>query len=219
MTREEQFELWNSSVYRIGMNTSYNSSSTSTSITTLCTNPDKKTNTQWKVFSKDELDPFSQSSSDSDSDQSFDSDDDQTSDSDSDESSDPDIDNDLKLSPNPGADHQTYIDDYNTIKGSQIFVSHQSDFALQSRIARNFSTAQHSSSTNFRCVDPDCLDEFPSIMPIHAWYLHLELPKHCKFLDDHGQLACEFRYGRSFLDEWQRFIHYDSKACSIMDIS
>jgi len=114
MTREEQLELWNSSLYRIGMNTSYNSSSTSTSTTTLCANPDKKTNTQWNVFSKDELDLFSQSS---------DSDSDQTSDSDSDQSSDPDNDNDLDLSPNPDADHHTYIDDHNNIKGSLIFVS------------------------------------------------------------------------------------------------
>ena len=88
-----------------------------------------------------------------------------------------------------------------TRKSRSSLHQYQSDFELQTRTAHHFSGDQHSSSTNFRCVNPECLDEFSSTMPIHAWYLHLESPKHRKFLDNHGQLACEFRYGRSFLDE------------------
>lgn len=114
------------------------------------------------------------------------------------------------------------MDEYNKIKVSQIFISHKSDADLQTRTASHFvAQADHQGSiaTTFKCPDPHCNDELLSGTPIHAWYLHLELPKHRSFLDKCGQFSCLFKCGRSFVDEWQEFIHYNSRICPNMDRS
>lgn len=185
----------------------------------------------WKVFAKDKLDqllvpvsanknasiddpsePVSDDSSQSNSDNPSGSESDDSSGSDSDDQSDVSFDLNVNKS-NPG-----YIEDYKKTKQSLIFSEHRSDPGLQTRTARCFlPEGQDVPSATLRCPDPDCHDKWPSNTPIYAWYQHLESLKHRPFLDSYGQLACEFGCGRSFLDEWQRFIHYNSRFCSQMD--